>query len=213
MPPSDAYTKLRDAILSGRYLPNERLVEADLVADLGESRAAVRTAIVRLEGDGLVEHSPNRGAKVRLVGEREAAEILEARAVLEGFAAAKAARAATRKDVARLRALLEEMARRHASGDLVGASECNARLHAAILALADHATTQRLVASLNSQLVRYQYRTIFVPGRPGQSLAEHTAIVDAIAAGKAGAAEKAMRAHLTNVTAALRRLPGAADAA
>src|SRR5690349_23021650 len=131
MPSSDAYTKLRDAILSGRYLPNERLVEADLVAALGESRAAVRTAIVRLEGDGLVEHSPNRGAKVRLVGEREAAEILEARAVLEGFAAAKAAAAATPEDVGRLRALLEEMATRHESGDLVGASECNARLHAA----------------------------------------------------------------------------------
>src|SRR6201999_3001768 len=97
---------LREAILSGRYLPNERLVEADLVAALGESRAVVRTAIVRLEGDGLVEHAPTRGAKVRLVGEREASEILEARAVLEGFGASKAAGAATPDDVARLRALL-----------------------------------------------------------------------------------------------------------
>jgi DNA-binding GntR family transcriptional regulator len=213
MPSSDAYSKLREAILTGRYLPNERLVEADLVAALGESRAAVRTAIVRLEGDGLVEHSPNRGAKVRLVGEAEAGEILEARAVLEGFGASKAAHNATPEDVGGLRALLAEMAARHASGDLIGASETNARLHAAILSLAGHATTQRLVASLNSQLVRYQYRTIFVPGRPAQSLAEHTAIVDAIAAGDGEAAERAMRTHLTNVSGALRRLPGAADAA
>jgi len=213
MTSADGYAKLRDAILSGRYLPNERLVEADLVRSLGVPRAAVRTAIVRLVSDGLVEHAPNRGAKVRLVGEGEAHEIIETRAVLEGFAAAKAADAARPADVERLRAIVAEMSRRHAAGDLIGVSEGNARLHAAILDLAGHLTTQRLVASLNSQLVRYQYRTILAPGRPEQSLAEHTAIVDAIAAGAGPAAEAAMRTHLTNVGATLRRMPGAAHAA
>lgn len=209
VPSQDAYIKLREAILNGRYLPNERLVEADLVESLGAPRAAVRTAIVRLVADGLVEHAPNRGAKVRLVDEREASEILETRAVLEAFAANKAAQAAGPTDIRRLRKILEEMGKRHAAGDLVGASECNAELHAAILELADHPTTQRMVASLNSQLVRYQYRTIFAPGRPERSLAEHTAIVDAIESGKGAAAEKAMRAHLTNVGRVLHALPGA----
>jgi DNA-binding FadR family transcriptional regulator len=52
--------------------------------------------------------------------------------------------------------------------------------------------------------VRFQYRTILVPGRAERSYAEHTAIVDAIAAGEADAAEAAMRGHLLHVTDALR---------
>ena len=44
-----------------------------------------------------------------------------------------------------------------------------------------------------------------IPGRPGQSHAEHTAIVDAVIAGDAEKAERAMRKHLDNVAHALER--------
>ena len=74
---------------------------------LHASRSAVRTALVRLVQEGLVEHEPNRGAKVRLVDEHEAAEILESRMVLEGLAARYAAQNATKAQVAELRAILE----------------------------------------------------------------------------------------------------------
>jgi DNA-binding FadR family transcriptional regulator len=57
---------------------------------------------------------------------------------------------------------------------------------------------------LNSQLVRFQYRTILVPGRAEQSHAEHRALVDAIASGDADAAEQAVRVHLAHVVEALR---------
>ena len=63
---------LRDAITSGALQPSQRLVEAELSEAFGLSRAAVRTALVRLEQDGLVSHERHRGAKVRLVTEREA---------------------------------------------------------------------------------------------------------------------------------------------
>ena len=69
----------------------------------------MRTALVRLVHEGLVEHEPNRGAKVRLVDEQEAAEILESRMVLEGLAARYAAQNATKAQVAELRAILEGM--------------------------------------------------------------------------------------------------------
>ena len=62
------------------------------------------------------------------------------------------------------------------------------------------------VGTLNSHLVRFQYRTILVPGRAERSFAEHTAIVEAVAAGNPDAAEAAMRLHLTHATAALREL-------
>jgi DNA-binding GntR family transcriptional regulator len=198
------YDRLRDAIVTAQLQPNERLVESDLMELLGASRFAVRTALVRLAQEGLVEHERNRGAKVRLVGEEEAAEILESRMVLEGLAARYAATRATPEHVAELRAIVAEMRALLDAGDLLGASDLNARLHARILEIAANATASRLVGMLNSQLVRFQYRTILVPGRAEQSHAEHRALVDAIAAGDADAAEAAVRVHLAHVVEALR---------
>jgi DNA-binding GntR family transcriptional regulator len=196
---------LRDAIVSGRLHPNERLIETDLARELGVGRSAVRTALVRLEQEGLVEHERHRGARVRLIAKGEAVEILEARAVLEGLAARQAADKARPEDIRDLRAILARMRALLVSGDLLGASDQNAVLHAKLLEIAGHDTAERLISALKSQLVRFQYRTILLPGRSDRSLAEHRAVVDAIAAGDGAAAEQAMRTHLSQVADALRR--------
>jgi DNA-binding GntR family transcriptional regulator len=200
----DAYDRLRTQILEGERQPNERLVEADLTATLGASRTAVRTALVRLSHEGLVEHERNRGARVRLVGEREAAEILEARGALEAVAVRQAAERVTAAEVEDLREILAGMRGRLDAGDLLGTSDLNAVLHRTLLAISGHQTAIRLVGTLNSQLVRFQYRTILVPGRSELSFGEHSAIVDAVAAGDPDQAEQAMRVHLGHVTDALR---------
>ena len=197
-------TSCAHAIVSGRLQPRERLVEADLTAALGVGRSAIRTALARLEQEGLVEHERNRGARVRLVDEREAVEILEARAVLEGLATRQAATRATARDVAALRRILGRMRRLLDAGDPLGASDQNAALHHQLLEIAGHDTATRLISMLNSQLVRFQYRTILLPGRSGRSIAEHTALVEAVAAGDPDAAEQAMRTHLSHVADALR---------
>ncbi len=196
--------QLRAAIVAGRLLPNERLVEADLTRRLGVGRAAVRTALARLEHEGLVALEPHRGARVRLVALPEAVEILEARAVLEGLAVRRAAANATETDVDDLRAILAEMRRLLDGGDLLNASDTNAILHKRLVQMGGHATANRLISGLRSQLVRFEYRTILVPGRSERSLAEHTAIVDAVAGGDPEAAETAMRTHLSHVADALR---------
>lgn len=203
----DGYGRLRAAIVSGELQPNERLIELELSGWLGIGRTAIRTALVRLESEGLVERERNRGAKVRLVDEHEAAEIIQARAVLEGLAAYHAAQRATPADVVHLRAIVAGLGTLLEAGDLLGASDEQAVLHGAILELSGHATAQRLILGLNSQIVRFQYRTILVPGRPEQSLREHTAIVEAIAAGDADGAEAAMRQHLANVAGTLPARP------
>src|ERR1700727_1190216 len=77
---------LRTEIIEGRLHPNERLVEAELAERLGVGRTAVRTALARLEHEGLVELERHRGARVRVVSVPEAIEILQARAALEGLA-------------------------------------------------------------------------------------------------------------------------------
>src|SRR6185437_16241581 len=87
----ECYIQLREAILKEKFLPNERLIEMDLAQEFGAGRAAIRTALARLEQDGLVERERYRGARVRLISESEAIEILEVRAALESLAARYAA--------------------------------------------------------------------------------------------------------------------------
>src|SRR4051795_9144286 len=228
----DGYRALRDAIVAGELLPTERLVEEDLARRLGLGRAAVRMALVRLEHDGLVESERNRGARVRRgggagggggpegrgrrgrrVGDAEAFETLGVRAALESRGARKAAARATPSDVRELRAILREMRVKREGGDLMAVSDANARLHRRILEISGHGTAQRLSGMLISQIVRYQYRTVLLPGCPQRSYREHTAIVDAIAAGDGEAAERAMRRHLSQVAEALRARAEAGSAA
>jgi DNA-binding GntR family transcriptional regulator len=197
--------QLRHAIVTGQFQPSERLVEADVARLLGVGRSAVRTALARLEHEGLVEIERHRGARVRLVEVHEAVEILEVRAVLEGLAVRYAALRATPEDVEEMRRILEGMRRRLDAGDLLGSSDENAVLHRRMLEISGHGTAAHLIATLKYQLVRFQYRTILLPGRSERSFGEHEAILDAIAAGDPDAAEAAMRAHLSHVAEALRR--------
>ena len=130
-------------------------------------------------------------------------EILEARAALEGLAARQAALNLSPAGASELREILERQRAALEKQDLLGASDVNAELHAKIVELSGHATAQRLIRALNSQMVRFQYRTILIPGRPTQSIEEHTAIVDALTGGRPEAAERAMRSHLNQVAKAL----------
>jgi len=201
----EAYSRLRKAILRGQFMPNERLIEVDLAQRLDVGRAAIRTALARLEQEGIVEREPFRGARVRAVSEGEAIEILEARAALEGLAIGYAARNATEEDIATLRNILKNMQACFGQGDLLGISDLNSGLHRELLRIADHRTATRMIDVLQAQVVRHQYRTILVPGRGPQSLQEHRAIVEAVAAHDADAAEAAMRVHLSHVVQALRQ--------
>lgn len=208
-----SYDALREAIVRGDIAPDARLVESDLSTAFEMSRGAVRTALIRLEQDGLVVREPHRGARVRRVSDDEAVEILQARAVLEGLAVRQAAERVHEAGVARLQGCLARQRELLEQGDLLGGSDANAHLHATLLELSGHATAVRLIQTLNAQTVRYQYRTILIPGRPAASVAEHTAIVEAVVGGRAAEAELAMREHLFNVADAVRRslLPGGID--
>lgn len=193
------------AIVRGELLPNERLVEMELAEKFQVGRAAVRAALARLEQDGLVEHEPHRGARVRAISAPEAAEIYEVRAVLEGLAARHAAHNVTPQDVTRLRAIHDQMQVCFAQDDLLSISDLNAQLHELLLHIANHQTVTRLIHRLRAQQVRFQYRTILVPGRARQSLLEHQALIDAVAARDEAAAEAAMRTHLAHVLEALHQ--------
>jgi DNA-binding GntR family transcriptional regulator len=200
----EVYRELRECIVSGRFQPNERLVEADLAELLGAGRTTIRAALVRLDQEGLVQRSPNRGARVRLVSDREALEIEQVRAALEQLQVREAAAHASARDVAGLRADIGRMRARVAEGDPLGYSELNASFHQRIWTIAGNQVATSLLTTLKSQSIRFQYRTILQPGRLLRSLEEHEAIVEALAARDPDASEAAMRAHLRHVVETLR---------
>ncbi|HEV2140803.1 MAG TPA: GntR family transcriptional regulator [Candidatus Dormibacteraeota bacterium] len=200
----DAYHHLREAIVSGQFHPNERLVEATIAQRIGAGRSAVRAALVRLDQEGLVKLEHNRGARVRLITDREAVEIEEVRAALEGMLARRAADRIKSEGLRGLRQVMVQMRERVEAGDSAGYSELNATFHQLVWTAADHPTASNLVGSLKSQGIRFQYQTALRPGRAQRSLGEHEAIFAALKAHDGDAAESAMRAHLAEVLDTLR---------
>src|SRR5581483_4287811 len=76
---------------TGAYAPGERLVQDELAESLGISRIPLREALRRLEGEGLVVISPNRGAIVRDLAPKDVVDLYDLRLALESLALRRAA--------------------------------------------------------------------------------------------------------------------------
>jgi len=74
---TEAILGIERLIGEGRFAPGERLIEADLVRELGLSRGPIREALRILAGDGFVELSPNKGARIRVLEPAEVVEMLQ----------------------------------------------------------------------------------------------------------------------------------------
>jgi DNA-binding GntR family transcriptional regulator len=199
----DVAAAIREAIVRGEFVPNQRLVEADLSEQFGVSRGGVRAALIELSNEGLVERIQHRGARVRAVTLDEAIEISEVRRAVEGLCAVKAVERVTDEEIAELRALGAAMRTAVADGHVLKYSELNRTLHQRIVELSGQTTAAAVLRRLRAQNVRHQFQLALIPGRPNVSLPEHLAIIDGICARDPEAAERAARAHLTSVIAAL----------
>jgi DNA-binding GntR family transcriptional regulator len=204
--PRSVVDEIREAIVRGEFVPNQRLVEADLSEQFAASRATVRSALAELANEGLVERVQNRGARVRAISVDEAVEICEVRMVVEGLCAAKAAERISRDEAKQLKAIGKQMRSAASGGDVLGYSQLNQELHQRVREISGQRTARDVLERLRAQGVRHQFKLAMRPGRPNVSLPEHLAIIDAICAHDAAAAEEAVRAHLRSVIAALREV-------
>lgn len=204
--------QIRDMIVAGDLVPNQRLVEADLAEQLTASRAAIREALGELAVEGLVERVQNRGARVRVIGFDEAIEIAEVRRALEGLCAGKAAERVTDEQADALLAIGAAMEEAVASGDLAAYSTANRELHARVHGISGQRTALAMIDRVRAQSVRQQFALAMKPGRPAVSVGEHLAIIHAIVARDAAAAEASMVAHLDSVIAAMHEVHDASGA-
>jgi len=101
---------LREAILDLRLMPGQRLVERELIDQLGVSRTTVREALRELTAEGLVTVVPQRGAVVSAPSLEEARDLYDVRASLESLIVERFCERATRSQVLRLGAAVEGFA-------------------------------------------------------------------------------------------------------
>lgn len=87
LPSEDVYTKLKEDILAGNYMPGVHLVEANLMKTYSVSRGTIREVLRRLESDSIVEAIPNHGVRVRKLTLQQIKDYYIVLQSLEGLAA------------------------------------------------------------------------------------------------------------------------------
>jgi DNA-binding GntR family transcriptional regulator len=202
---------LREEILAGRLAPGARLVEAELVLRCGTSRVTLREAFRILAQEGLLDLSPHRGASVRPLADQELRELFGVRAAIEAFAAGVAARKRDPAVMLRLRDFAARMHAAVASGDIDGYGPLAAEFHTALVAAGDNAILAEMYAQIRTRLSRYQAAMSRVPQLPQTSIAEHEAILTAIAAGDAASAMALTNAHLDSLVGQFAAPPKTKD--
>ncbi|GAA5232123.1 GntR family transcriptional regulator [Verticiella sediminum] len=188
--------RIREAIVDGRYAPGQRLIEADLMRELQASRGSVREALRRLGAEGIVDLVPNRGAVVRKLSRKDFCDLFRMREALEGLAARMAAERVAAHGLAEP---FLAAAAATAEADDQGAaafSRQNRTLHQLIVDFSDNAQLAESLEQMRIPLARLHIRSAVDASYRDDSRDEHKAVIAAIAAGDADAAETAMRQHL-----------------
>jgi len=195
-----AYEKLRGQILSGELVHGERLAEEEIAENLGISRTPVREALRRLASEGLVDVTPNRGASVARWESADLREIFDLRAILESYAAQRAASRAGPAVIEILSDVCQEMEDIYAHIDgprsLRSLAERNRRFHRTIIEAAESPRLNSMIDSLTHVPVVMQTFTQYSTHALARSLQHHREIVDAMRAKDADWASSVMRAHI-----------------
>lgn len=198
-----AYTAIRTAIRDMALKPGAHLVESALAKRLGTSSMPVREALLMLERDGFVRTIPFRGAFVTTLDRRDVEEIFELRELLEGRAAAHAARLLDPEAVDRLGEIIALVDDGIARRDTRFCHDIFIEFDDIIFDSSDNARLAWNLRNLRDQIARIGVALVGIPGRLEQSQAEHRRVYEAIRARDEAAAEQEMAAHVRSLRSAL----------
>jgi len=190
-----AVESLRSAVLEGRFAPGERLVEADLCARLGVSRASLREALRMLDAEGLVVIEPNRGARIPVLDRDEVEVLYRMRERLEPLALIESMPRLTESDVERI---VELQTRIESVDDIRDFLALDREFHLATYSACPVDHLQESVARLwnATQHYRRAFMTLAGPERRWIVNAEHALLVDAIRRADPTDAERYLVGHI-----------------
>lgn len=187
---------LRRMILSGELQQGSHLVEGELAAQLGISRAPLREALDILGQEGLVDTRPGRGTYVRGFTAERVRELFAVRAVLESFAAELAAAGLSPEQCAQLQALVDDMQVAVEAGRIEDYVALDMRIHRAIWNASGNTrlvdVLERLVSPVEAfMLVNAEHYRDWP-----EVVRHHRQLVEAVASGQSTRAIETMRDHL-----------------
>lgn len=189
-----AANRLRQAIVEGEFREGQHLVEKETADKLGISRGALREAYKILAAEGLLEIRQERGVFVPDHSVDEIAQMIVARAMIEGTAARLFVLDADKKARKRVSALLAAMEAEAESSDTSALREIDWAFHEAILVGAGNPFLRRAWATIGTLVRVYMMRTNTLYDRePVQSMENHRRLVKVLLADDPAEAETVFR--------------------
>jgi DNA-binding GntR family transcriptional regulator len=192
----DVADRLRQQIFARELEPGSWIDETRIAGAYGISRTPLREALKVLAAEGLVTMKVGRGAYVTETSHDDVAQVYHLLALLEGDAAARVAEhasAAQREELDALHARLEKQVRQREAFFAT-----NERFHMALLRIAGNRWAEQVVVDLRKVMKLNRHSSLLKQGRLADSLAEHRAIMQAIAQRDGAAAARLMREHFAS---------------
>ena len=201
-----AYRWTRERILDATFGPSDIISEREIAEGVGLSRTPVREAFLRLEGEGFLRLYPKRGAVVVAVTGSDIRDMLQARLVIEPWAASQAAQRDDRLALAdRLSYHVDTLVGARQNHDGAGYQEADRAFHLAIVEACDNRLLTDFYRSLRDRQLRVGAVALATSeGRAAAIVKEHRAIANAITAGRPADAADAAGAHVRSTTLAVR---------
>jgi DNA-binding GntR family transcriptional regulator len=197
------YTTLRDAIVAGQLEPGRQISENELAALLGVSRTPVREALQRLREERLVAVVPQYGTFVTHISESAVSDAQFVREALECAAIRGTALRARDQDLAALEAIVRRQDAAREANDFDSFYVLDDELHRLLCDLSGHDIAWALSQRAKGHLNRIRRLSMPEPGYMMEMIAEHRAVVAAVAAHDPDEAEQTLRHHLRMVLSTL----------
>jgi DNA-binding GntR family transcriptional regulator len=191
--------RLRDFIVEGHLAPGERVPERQLCETFGVSRTPLRESLKVLAAEGLVELTPNRGARIREFTSEDIREFFEMMAGLESTAGRLACERITEEAIAEIEALHYQMYGHYMRRELPEYFRLNQLIHERIMTAAGNRALGATYRGLTARMRRLRYSANTIRrDRWGQAMREHEQIVDALRRRDGKALAEILHDHLMN---------------
>jgi DNA-binding GntR family transcriptional regulator len=195
--------QLRRLIVEGTLEPGAKLTVAALAARLGVSATPLRAALRLLEGEGLVESHPHRGARVRALSAQDIRNLYRLRGAVLGLLVPDVVRHVSDADLERLAEIDARFQDAARAEDAAAAMAANQGFHRALLAIARNPDAAAVMARSWALVEALRLRLGFGPGRLARSVESHRALLAALRARDAERATRLMVASSDNAMADL----------
>ena len=191
------YDYLKTNILSGHFVPGERLAEEHLAEELGVSRTPVREALHKLEQEGLIEPLESRGFRVPQDSPEEIEDLFDIRTVLEGYTLKIICERITDEQIALLEEIIgkaDDALRRNRIDEVF---QWNTQFHDTLHSLvADKRRFHSLIVNMRKYVLRYRKDTLQYLGAAKRAIDGHRQILLALKLKEPELCERVMRTHI-----------------